>query len=124
MRLRLVLLLVTRLATLLRLSRRAGSWKDGEILLLRHQLTILRRQPGIRPKFSGADRALIATLLSMIPRARRAGLPMIVTPGTALRWHRDIVRRRWAPRSRRKRPGRPAAHHPRPFVHGQAKQRE
>jgi putative transposase len=106
--LRFVFLLVTRLATWLRLSRRAGSWKDAEILLLRHQLTVLRRQPGARPKFSWADRALIATLLSMIPRARRARLPMIVTPDTVLRWHRDIVRRRWAARSRRKRPGRPA----------------
>jgi putative transposase len=71
--LRFVFLLVTRLATWLRLCRRAGSWKDAEILLLRHQLTVLRRQPGVRPKLSWADRALIATLLSMIPRVRRAG---------------------------------------------------
>jgi putative transposase len=86
--LRFVFLLVTRLATWLRLSRRAGSWKDAEILFLRHQLTVLRRQPGTRPRPSRADRALIAALLSMIPRARRAGLPVIVTPGTGLRWHR------------------------------------
>jgi transposase InsO family protein len=46
----------------------------------------------------------------VIPRARRASLRMIVTPDTVLRWHRDIVRRRWAAKSRRKRPGRPAIH--------------
>src|SRR5438045_2310009 len=96
--LRFVFLLVTQLTAGARLRQREESWKDTEILLLRHQLAILRRQPRARPRPSWADRALIAVLLSVIPRARRAGLPMIVTPGTVLRWHRDIVRHRWAAR--------------------------
>ena len=108
--LRFVFLLVTRLAAWSWLCRSEECWKDAEILLLRHQLAVLRRQPRARPKPSWADRALIAALLGVIPRARRASPPMIVTPDTVLRWHRDIVRRRWAAKSRRKRPGRPAIH--------------
>jgi transposase InsO family protein len=50
---------------------------------------------------------LLATLLGVIPKARRQGLRLLVTPDTILRWHRDIVRRRWAARSRRGRTGRP-----------------
>lgn len=83
--------------------RREESWKDAE-LLLRHQLVVLRRQPRARPKPSWADRALIAAPLGVIPRTRRAKRGMMVTPDTVLRWHRDIVRRRWAAKSRRKRP--------------------
>jgi putative transposase len=79
-------------------------------LALRHQLAVLRRQPGARPKPSWADRALIAALLGVIPRTPAGQPGMMVTPDTALRWHRDIVRRRWAAKSRRKRPGRPAIH--------------
>jgi putative transposase len=94
--LRFVFLLVTRLVAWSWLFRREESWKDAEILLLRHQLAVLRRQPGSRPKPSWADRALIAALLGVIPRAGRASLRMTVTPDTVLRWHRDIVRRRWA----------------------------
>jgi hypothetical protein len=56
--------------------------------LLRHQLAVLRWQPGARPKPSWADRALIAALLGVIPRARQAGLRMIVAPDMVLRWHR------------------------------------
>src|SRR6266487_3668718 len=108
--LRFVFLLVTRLAAWSWLCRREECWKDAEILLLRHRLAVLRRQPRARPKPSWADRALIAALLGVIPRARRASLRMIVSPDTVLRWHRDIVRRRWAAKSRRKRPGRPAIH--------------
>ena len=55
-----------------------------------------------------ADRALLATLLSVIPKARRNGLRLLVTPDTILRWHRDIARRRRAARSRRGKTGRPA----------------
>jgi hypothetical protein len=108
--LRFVFLLVTRLAAWSWLFRREESWKDAEILLLRHQLAVLRRQPGSRPKPSWADRALIAALLGVIPRAGRASLRMTVTPDTVLRWHRDIVRRRWAARSRHRQTGRPAIH--------------
>ena len=48
------------------------------------------------------------TLLGLIPKARRQGLRLLVTPDTILRWHRDIARRRWAARSRRGKTGRPA----------------
>src|SRR5664279_2598637 len=54
-----------------------------------------------------ADRALIAVLLDVLPRSSRAGARLIVSPATVLRWHRDIVRRRWARKSQHKRPGRP-----------------
>ena len=57
-----------------------------------------------------ADRAWFAVLLSVIPHPRRTGLKLFVTPETVLRWHRDIVRRRWARKSEHKRPGRPATH--------------
>ena len=108
--LRFVFLLVTRLAAWSRLCRREESWKNAEILLLRHQLAVLRRQPRARPKPSWADRALIAALLSVIPRARHASLAMAVTPGTVLRWH---SRHRSPPLGSQvpaKRPGRPTIH--------------
>jgi len=108
--LRLVYLTVGRLFAWLRLSRRKESWKSAEILLLRHQLTVLQRQVEARPKMTWPDRALIALLLEVIPKQRRSAVRLIVTPQTVLRWHRDIVRRRWADKSRHKRPGRPRAH--------------
>jgi transposase len=95
-------------ASWLRLSRRDEAWKTAEILILRHQLTVLQRHQPCRPKLIWADRALLVTLLSVIPRARRQRLRLLVTPDTILRWHRDIVRRRWAARSRRGNTGRPA----------------
>ncbi|HEX9542586.1 MAG TPA: hypothetical protein VGA04_31055 [Streptosporangiaceae bacterium] len=55
----------------------------------------------------GGDRALIAALLGVIPKARRHGLRLLVSPDTILRWRRDLVRRRRAARSRRGRTGRP-----------------
>src|SRR6266581_8845389 len=77
--LRFVFLLITRVAAWLRLSRREEAWKTAEILILRHQLAVLqRRQPG-RPKLSWADRALLATLLGVIPKARRQVLRLLVT---------------------------------------------
>src|SRR5271165_3266834 len=106
--LRFVFLLITRTATWLRLSRREETWRIAEILLLRHQLAVLqRRQPG-RPNLSWADRALLATLLAVIPKARRRRLRLLVSPDTVLRWHRDIIRRRWAARSMHGKTGRPA----------------
>ena len=68
----------------------------------------LQRRQRRRPKLNWADRALLATLLSVIPNARRHGQRLLVTPDTILRWHRDIVRRRWAARSMRGNTGRPA----------------
>ena len=106
--LRFVFLLITRAAAWLRLSRREDAWKTAEILILRHQLVVLQRQPTGRPKLAWADRALLAALVGVIPKARREGLRLLVAPDTILRWHRDIVRRRWATRSMRGRTGRPA----------------
>ena len=77
-------------------------------MILRHQLAVLQRRQPRRPKLTWADRALFATLLSVIPKARRHGLRLLVTPDTILRWPRDIVRRRWAARSMRGKTGRPA----------------
>jgi putative transposase len=105
--LRFVFLLTTRAAAWLQLSRREEAWKTAEILMLRHQLAVLQRQPR-RPKLNWADRALLASLLGVIPKARRQGLRLLVTPDTIVRWHRDIVRRRLAARSMHGRTGRPA----------------
>jgi putative transposase len=106
--LQFVFLLITRVAGWLRLSRREEAWKTAEILILRHQLAVLQRHQPRRPKLNWADRALIAALLSVIPKARRQGLRLLVTPDTILRWHHNIVRRRWAARSKQGRTGRPA----------------
>lgn len=105
--LRFVFLLTARLFAVTRLARRDTAWKNAEILLLRHQLAIVQRQLGehARPKVSWADRALIALLLGLIPKARHHRLHLIVTPGAILRWRRDILRRRWAAKSKPK--GRP-----------------
>ena len=106
--LRFAFLIITRVTTWLRLSRREEAWQTAEILILRHQLAVLQRRQPRRPYLTWADRALLAALLSVIPKARRQGLRLLVTPDTILRWHRDIVRRRWAARSRRGKTGRPA----------------
>jgi putative transposase len=105
--LRFVYLLVVSVFSWMRLARRQGAWKDGEILLLRHQFAVLQRRQLRRPRLTWADRALIATLAGVIPKARRAGLRLLVTPDTLLRWHRDLLRRRWAARSRTGHSGRP-----------------
>ena len=68
-----VCLLITRVAAWLRLSHRGETWKTAEILILRHQLTILQRRCPHRPKLNWADRALLVTLLGVIPKARRTG---------------------------------------------------
>src|SRR5229473_3995810 len=106
--LRFAFLLITRLAAGVRLSRREEAWKTAEILMLRHHLTVLQRHQPRRSRLTWADRALLATLFSVIPRERRQGLRLLVTPDTILRWHRDIVRRRWAARSVPGQAGRPA----------------
>ena len=106
--LRFVFLLITRVEAWLRLSRREDTWKTAEILILRHQVTVLQRRRPCRPRLNWADRALLAALLAVIPKARRRGLRLLVTPETIVRWHRDIVRRRWAARSAHARTGRPA----------------
>src|SRR2546429_6868419 len=106
--LKLIFLIVSRAVSLLGLSRRESWWKDAEIMMLRHQLAVAQRE---RPKAHAwlmwPDRAWLALLAGMLPRDRLAAIRLIVTPGTILRWHRDIVRRRWSRRSRRGRCGRP-----------------
>jgi putative transposase len=82
--------------------RRSTFAKDIELLVLRHQLAVLRRQqprPAVRP----ADRAFLAALTRILSPSQRRGL--IVTPQTLLRWHRELVRRRWT--QPRESPGRP-----------------
>ena len=106
--LRFVFLLIARVAAWLQLSRRDEAWKTAEILILRHQLAVLQRRQPRRLQMNWADRALLAALLRVMPKARHRGLRLLVTPDTILRWHRDIVRRRWAARSARGRTGRPA----------------
>jgi putative transposase len=106
--LRLVFLIVTRAVSLLGLSRREPWWKDAEILMLRHQLAVAEREhPRAHSRLTWPDRAWLALLAGTLPTGRLAVMRLIVTPGTILRWHRDIVRRRWARRSRQRRSGRP-----------------
>jgi hypothetical protein len=82
--------------------------KDVEILVLRHQITVLQRQLAPRKVcFEPADRALLAVLLQRLPRPRLRDLRLLVRPDTILRWHRDLLARRHTARSRPKRPGRP-----------------
>jgi len=94
---------VRRLFELLVLFGRSERAKEVEILVLRHELQVLRRQIG-RPRLRSADRALLAALSQVLPRARRRSF--LVQPATVLRWHRALVRRRWTYEGRR--PGRPA----------------
>ena len=109
---RFAYVLAVRIVAALRLWRCGDDHKTIEILLLRHQLAVLQRQlaaTGKQPRPDRADRAIIALLLGLVPTARRAGLRLFVTPDTILRWHRDLLRRRWAKKSRPKN-GRPATH--------------
>src|SRR5216683_1206817 len=87
-----VYLAFSALLQLLMGSRRSEFAKDVELLVLRHQLLVLRRQQP-RPSFRAADRAFLAALSRMLQPRGRHGL--IVTPQTLLRWHRELVRRRW-----------------------------
>ena len=76
--------------------------------MLRHQLAVAQReQPKVSSRLTWPDRAWLALLAGTLPVGRLSAMRLIVTPGTILRWQRDIVRRRWAYRSRHGRPGRP-----------------
>jgi putative transposase len=89
---RLLYLILLRVLGWIILLARSEASKDAEILVLRHQVLVLRRQVGA-PKPSWADRAIISALARRIPRTRR--LCLLVTPRTLLRWHAQLVRRRW-----------------------------
>ena len=73
-------------------SRRRLHVKDVELLVLRHELEILRRQV-VRPELRTVDRALLAAAACHLPRSSRGVL--LVTPRTLLRWHQALVRRKW-----------------------------
>src|SRR6266540_5820979 len=94
--------LVCRLLELIVLFARGDRAKELEILVLRHELSILRRQVG-QPRFELHDRLLLTALSRVIPRRRWNVFP--VRPETVLRWHRRLVARRWTYPHRR--PGRP-----------------
>src|SRR5215207_6640061 len=92
-----------RLLELVVLRRRSEREKEIEILLLRHQLRVLQRQVA-RPQLTQADRALLAAFSRVLSRQRWKS-SVFVTPATVLRWHRELVARRWTYPHRR--PGRP-----------------
>jgi len=96
---RLLYLIFRQVLAWLGLLARNAQSKNAEILVLRHEVTVLRRQVN-RPRLSWADRAVFAALTGLLSPACR--LHRIVTPATILRWHRDLVRRRWTqPRGHR-----------------------
>ncbi len=99
----LLSLMVRALARVLASGRTGSGSKDLEILVLRHQVRVLRRKAG-RLKLTSLDRVLLAAVSRVVPRDRWASF--MVSPQTLLRWHRELVRRKWTYRHGRS-PGRP-----------------
>jgi hypothetical protein len=99
---RLLYLTFLKILGWMALLARSEASKNMEILVLRHQLAVLRRQVA-RPQPSWADRAVITALARLLPKNLRGHL--FVTPGTVLRRHSDLFKRRWT--YKRRRPGRP-----------------
>jgi putative transposase len=96
---RLLYLIFRQVMAWLGLLARSAQSKNAEILVLRHEVAVLRRQVR-RPRLTWADRAVFAALTRLLSQACR--LHRIVTPATILRWHRDLVKRRWTqPRGHR-----------------------
>jgi putative transposase len=101
-------LTVTNTFAVLRLLSMSDWDKDAEILALRHQITVLERQlGGARVRFTVPDRAFMAALLHRLTPEALRRIRLLVRPDTVIRWHRDLVRRRHAARSKPKRQGRP-----------------
>ena len=91
------------LASLARLTVRSGRSKDLEIIVLRHQLAVLRRQID-RPELTDSDRSLLGAIAAALARPSRTG--WLVTPDTLLRWHRRRIVGHWTQPQRP--PGRPS----------------
>jgi putative transposase len=100
---RLLYLIFWQVMAWLGLLARSSRSKNAEILVLRHEVAVLGRQVR-RPRLSWADRAVVAALTRLLSPAGQ--LHRIVTPATILRWHRDLVTRRWTQPRRRRTGGR------------------
>src|SRR6266705_975989 len=92
MSLRLLYLIFARLCSWLVLLGRSSASKNAELLVLRHEVAVLRRASP-RPRLDWADRAVLAALIRLLPARLR--MHRLVTPGTVLRWHRRLVTRKW-----------------------------
>ena len=92
MSLRLLYLIFVRHCCWLVLLSRASASKDVELLVLRHEIAVLRRTH-TRPRLDWADRAVLAALIRLLPTRLRAH--RLITPGTVLRWHRRLITRKW-----------------------------
>jgi hypothetical protein len=101
MTLRLLYLLFCQATRWLALLARSSAAEDAELLMLRHEVQVLRRQVS-RPRVNWANRGVLAGLARLLPRPSWNRL--FVRPETLLGWHQDLVRRRWSYPSRRGRP--------------------